>query len=823
MSLPPKPKGGAPSSVTSESATRPATPADLYTMAEAARLKGVSYHTVSRAVRRGKLPVKRLGRMALIDGEDLRAWAPMRERAPLKYRRREPQAAAPAMLDMASRDRVELAGRLSTLYQVLHGAAGSLPLSEFLDLLSDRLAEALDFRRVSIWSIALDPNVAERHASFGGALAALPDRVILSETPVLDHLLRLSGPTVIDDASAMLDGGEAVFSGLKNLFAVPLRANGQPLGVLLGDCAGEAFQLSDDQLALARILTSQAALALDHARLRDRDDARNQHLIEALDACEAAVARATALADTAIAVNTSDDLASVLESPVARMVQVLGGGSGVLLLLEGDNHLVEQARYPEVSRSPADVKFTLDDLPVTRAVLEGRVPRFWMSEELAPVERECLDGAGSGATIISPLIARDVPLGVIFIDVPASASEPTSEDLTFVALVSGQCAVAIDKARLLAELKAAHSRVMTVIHQLPQAVVFVEAPGGKLALANQAAERLWGQPLGEYVDGPLPLADREGVPFPPGEDPLQWTLRTGRQRVGEVVSVPRPDGSTVTAVVSVAPDRDANDRIAGAVAILQDTAQLQSIDRGKDEFLSIVAHELRNPMTSLRGNMQLLLRRWRKMGDPARREDIERFETIIAQSDRMADLVNRLLDVSRADLGRLDMSVADGDAASIVRGAIAAHQGLSNAHRFIAKAPDRVPVRWDILRIDQVMTNLLGNAMKYTERGDIRVTVQEMPDGFIEIAIADQGPGIPDHAKTHLFDRYYRAPQDEHAGNGGPRGALEGMGIGLYISHKIAQAHGGDLTLQDTPGGGATFVLRLPRQAPERPIEAKSI
>src|SRR3954454_21723680 len=113
-------------------------------MAEAARLKGVSYHTVSRAVRRGKLPATRLGRMAMISSEDLRDWRPMRERAPRKYRRREPNPeAAPALLDLASSERVELASRLATLIEALFGAATGMPRDELFGLLADRLAGVL--------------------------------------------------------------------------------------------------------------------------------------------------------------------------------------------------------------------------------------------------------------------------------------------------------------------------------------------------------------------------------------------------------------------------------------------------------------------------------------------------------------------------------------------------------------------------------------------------------------------------------------------------------------------------------------------------------
>jgi excisionase family DNA binding protein len=935
MSLRPKLEGGSPSLTVPEIGADAAAGGEHYTMAEAARLKGVSYHTVSRAVRRGKLRVTRLGRMALIDASDLRAWSPMRERAPLKYRRREPEAATPAMLDMASRDRVELASRLSTLYQVLYSAAGNLPLSEFLDLLSDRLAKALDFRRVAIWSIAPDTNVAECHAAVGGPIATLPDHVNLSETPVLNRLLHLEGPRVIDDVSTAFEGAEAIFSGIHHLFAAPLRANGTVLGVLIGDCDGEPFELSDDELALAHVLTSQAAIALDYARLRDQEHDRNDQLIDALDACEEAVwttdlddnltfanataraildggkdntfgrlpvherliargwrsldgedesapgispgtdgavherrsvwrsqagdhqeraltirtltvrnregvatgtvnvariaspiqqqegagsafERAAAIADMALLLNTSEDLTSLLNSAIERMVTVLGGGNGVLFLLEDDGRLVGRARYPEDTESATELIFSLDDLPRTREVFESRVPRFFTCKGASPAEVECLEGSGWGSTIISPLIAHDEPLGVIFVNFPGCASEPSEEDLTFAGVLAGQCAVALDKARLMDTLEAAHTRVLTVIDQLPQAVIFVDAPGGELILANQAAERLWAQPLRIYVDGAPALADREGVPFLPGEGPLEWSLRTGGQRVGEVVTVPRPDGSSVTAIINTAPAFDADGQVTGAVAILQATEQLQSIERGKDEFLSIVAHELRNPLTSLRGNLQLMLRRWQKLHDPEREQEIERFEAVIAQSDRMAELVNRLLDVSRADLGRLDISVVDGDATKLVRGAVEAHRALSRAHHIIADTPDETPVRWDVVRIDQVLTNLLGNAVKYTEQGEIRVTVRETQDDLVEIAIADQGPGIPDEDKAHLFDRYYRAPQDGHGNASGHGGALEGMGIGLFISHKIAQAHGGDLSVADTPGGGATFILRLPRNAREQ-------
>lgn len=823
MSAPPKSQGGPVKPIAAEDVgASPATGA-LYTMAEAARLKGVSYHTVSRAVRRGKLQVTRLGRMALIDVEELRAWTPMRERAPHRYRRREPDGNAPAMLDLASRDRVDMARRLSTLYQVLHSAASSLPLAEFLDMLSDRLGQALDFRRVAIWSLSADSFTITREAAFGGSLADVPDEVTLADAPAFARLLGLGGAVVIDDVTTSLPDGEAIFPGLTSIFAVPLVASDRLLGLLLGDRDGDVFSLSDEQVTLAQVLTTQAALAMDHARLRHavslggsalghppRSATQSDPGAAKRHDLAAVAARASAIADVAIAVNTGKSLSAVLNTAITRMVQALHGGNGVLFLLDDNGRLTGRSRYPATSEDVTLLSFGLDDLPTTRSVLERREPRYYTCEGATEAEQACLVGSGWHSAIVSPLVVRDEVIGVVFINFPASAGLPGESDLAFAGAIAGQCAAAIDKTALLERLEAAHLRVMAVIDQLPQATIFVEASSLQVTLANQAADRLWGIPLLDTLATSPPFAEGDGTPFIDGQDPIRSTIETGQPRIGEVVSIRQPDGSTVGAVVNTAPALDAGGRVTGAVAVLQEMTQLRALDRGKDEFLTVVAHELRNPLTSLRGNMQLLLRRWRRAEDPVRLQEIGRFESIIGQIDRMGDLVSRLLDVSRADLGRLDISVAAGDATALVRGAVEVHQGLSKAHQVVVETPRDLPIQWDVVRINQVLTNLLSNALKYTPGGEITVTLTGTADDTVEIAVTDRGPGISDAVKTQLFDRYYRAPHD---GSTTSTGTLEGMGIGLYISHKIALAHGGDLRIDDTPGGGATFTLCLPRVA----------
>jgi excisionase family DNA binding protein len=240
---------------------------DVYTMAEAARLKGVSYHTVSRAVRRGKLPATRLGRMALIASEDLREWRPMRERAPRKYRRREPNPeATPALLDLASAERVELASRLASLYETLYAAATEMPREEFFGLLADRLAGTLGLRRVSIRILDEPRGRTLRVGSFGPPMTTLPDETSLEGSPLSQSFSRPPRAVVEDMSGRNEPAGMGI--NLSSVLIAPIRFGDRYAGVIVGDRGGERFELDAGELDLAQAMANIAGLALDSARVR---------------------------------------------------------------------------------------------------------------------------------------------------------------------------------------------------------------------------------------------------------------------------------------------------------------------------------------------------------------------------------------------------------------------------------------------------------------------------------------------------------------------------------------------------------------------------
>jgi signal transduction histidine kinase len=233
----------------------------------------------------------------------------------------------------------------------------------------------------------------------------------------------------------------------------------------------------------------------------------------------------------------------------------------------------------------------------------------------------------------------------------------------------------------------------------------------------------------------------------------------------------------------------------------------QAAQRIKDDFLSIVSHELRTPLTSIQGYSQLLEGRLRG-GLAGESKEMAHLGVIRSQVGRMRRLVDDLLDVSRIDRrGGVSIEPADFDLAEEVRGA-AARIGRQHTDRTIAvEAPDRLPVHADRDRLDQVLTNLIENAVKYSpEGGPIRV-IAERRGGEVEVRVADVGVGIPPEHRDHVFERFYQADGDIG------RRRFGGLGLGLYISRAIVDAHGGRIWAAPNAedGAGSVFGFRIPR------------
>jgi signal transduction histidine kinase len=229
-------------------------------------------------------------------------------------------------------------------------------------------------------------------------------------------------------------------------------------------------------------------------------------------------------------------------------------------------------------------------------------------------------------------------------------------------------------------------------------------------------------------------------------------------------------------------------------------AERRRAEEARDEFLSVAAHELKTPLTSLKGFVQVLLRQLEKNepADPGRLTQALR--TIDEQSQKLGRLVSQLLDVSRIEAGRLVVEAKPVDLVSLVEDAVAAARTRTSRHVLSLRAPPELVAPVDPLRLEQVLTNLIENAIKFSPKGGaVEIAVLRQGD-LARIEVTDHGVGVPEAQRSRIFDRFFQA----HAGD-----RMGGMGLGLYISRQIVELHGGQLAAEFPADGGTRIVVTL--------------
>jgi signal transduction histidine kinase len=236
----------------------------------------------------------------------------------------------------------------------------------------------------------------------------------------------------------------------------------------------------------------------------------------------------------------------------------------------------------------------------------------------------------------------------------------------------------------------------------------------------------------------------------------------------------------------------------------QARAEAEAAVRVRDQFLSIAAHELKTPLTSLLGNTQLLRRRAARDGSLAERNQ-QVLGVIEQQATRLKRLIEALLDISRIQNGQLSIARAPIDLDNLAHRMVHEIQPILNQHTIqFSGAGAPLLIEGDELRLEQVLQNIIQNAVKYSPSGGA-ITVQvQAQNGQASVSIADQGIGIPQESIPHLFQRFYRAANADAQ-------HISGMGVGLYVVKEIVALHGGSVDVSSTEGVGTTFTICLPR------------
>ncbi len=397
---------------------------------------------------------------------------------------------------------------------------------------------------------------------------------------------------------------------------------------------------------------------------------------------------------------------------------------------------------------------------------------------------------------VTPMRHRGAHVGTFFLGGKQGEAEFTSEDEEVLMLFAAQAATAVANARTHREERRARADLEALVDASPVGVVVFDAGTGHLRSHNREAERivrdlrLQGRSFEQVV---AVVTCR----FADGREGTLEDLRSAETLRAEEVALSVPDGRSVRTLLNCTPIRSDDGQVESVVVTLQDLAPFEELERQRAQFLGMVSHELRAPLTSIKGSTTTVLNASRAVA-PA--EVRQFFRIIDRQADHMDGLISDLLDAGRIDAGTLSIAPAPTNVSDLIDQA--RNTFLSSGYRpplHIDMPHDLPRVMADRERIVQVLNNLLSNAAKNASES-LPITIAAAHDGVhVTISVCDQGTGVPQERLPHLFRKHAAAPSGQTRG-------LRGSGLGLAICKGLVEAHGGRIRAASGGEGQGTRI-----------------
>ncbi len=393
------------------------------------------------------------------------------------------------------------------------------------------------------------------------------------------------------------------------------------------------------------------------------------------------------------------------------------------------------------------------------------------------------------ALVAIPLYSHDRFQGILWLGYRQAHSYDISERNLLVTLAS-QTAVLVENARLYAIAEGGRRRLAAVLASTTDAVIVTDQTE-RILLINRAAERIFNLNASKVV----------GRPVAKVLEPVKLVKAlTGQEEHIRNLELPMPNGQTYYASASTIISNEG--QVFGRVAVLRDITHLKEIDEMKSDFVATVSHDLRSPLTYMRGYATMV-----PMVDELSPKQHEYLEKILVGIDQMSQLVDDLLDLGRIEAG-VDLAQERIEVKPLLE-AVAEeywqHAHLAGIKLQVDIADGITPVQGDSSLIRQALTNLVGNAIKYAPNSGPMWLRAEQKNSEIVLSVQDSGPGIPKQDQMRLFEKFYRVKQ---------RGTekVKGSGLGLAIVRSIAERHGGRAWCYSQQGEGCTFSISLPTQ-----------
>ena len=750
------------------------------------------------------------------------------------------------------------AEQLSNLFAISQAFRSNQPLENVLDDVAHAIQETVGFDVVVVNLVEGSPRVQRRVAAAGVPVAVFEQmKTMRPPWSVVEEAMRdefrisqsyyfpaersgdIAGMDTYETSKISPGPRQPGLWHPQDMLLVPLRSSdGQPLGVISVDDPRDQRIPNRSTVETLEVFANQAAVAIENNRLyadmEQRVQERTEDLRQALGQLTDERDRVETLFRITSELSASLDLDRVLNRTLTLLTSAIGAQRGSILLLDQQTEILIHRATIGHTPSMAPLSLPPGGAPTSFRRNEGLAG--WVIQYRQPViipdvltdERwikkpDQLSDYRSALAV--PLMTSDDVLGALLL----FHSQPNffvEDHLRLVEAAARQVAVSINNAELYRLIREQAERLGSMLRaqqeeaSKSQAILEAVADGvmvanaqSRVILFNVAAESILGarrdEIIGRPTDDLLGLYGPAGATW--GAQVRQWLMSASAR--SEVPSIEQHlEIEDRHIAVHVAPVT-LGDEYLGTVSIFRDTTKEVEVDRAKSDFVSTVSHEMRTPMTSIKGYADLML-----LGAAgAMNENQRRFLGIIkANADRLTVLVNDLLDIGRIEGGRVELDVKPQPLEELVdyvtnslRGKIE-EKGLK---LLINLPPDLPHVMADRDRAIQILTNLVSNAYQYTKPGGSITVKAAQAESVVQVDVSDTGIGIAPEDQAKVFDRFFRADDPDVQ-------EFSGTGLGLAIVKSLVEMMHGHIWLNSELNKGATFSFTLP-VAREAPAEAK--
>lgn len=509
------------------------------------------------------------------------------------------------------------------------------------------------------------------------------------------------------------------------------------------------------------------------------------------------------------------DIEKILHDTLDKSLEVLGFDLGFIRTLDPENknmlvRVAQGLRSPEFLTGIAPIGGERRN--VSRIVFETKEPYICTDIRKNPIyKNRSMEREGVISTAAAPVMSKNRVLGIIVVG-SRRLHRFRKREIELLMAFGSQLGAALENAELYQDVAKSKAYIENLVENAADLIITTDLDDCILTW-NRGAEVLFGYRKDEVIGKHLSIL------LPPERFHELEEMRAKVQISGALRDIEirskRKDGVMIYLSLSVSPIRDVEGKIVGFLRLAKDITEkkryerrLKDLDKMKSDFVSNVSHELRTPLTSIKGSVDNMLD---GLTGLLNEKQIRYLARIKSNTDRLSRLINDLLDLSRIEAGRIEVRPATLLLTALAE-EVAEHLKPLAAEKLIrieVPSPDPEVTVWaDRDKVTQVLMNLIGNAVKFTPQdGKVTVAIEKNGSDYIQISIADTGPGILPEEANKIFSKFYQVDNID-------KQKPKGSGLGLAISKALVEMHGGKIWVESEVGRGSTFHFTLPAEQP---------